>query len=88
MSWQGMRDGAGLEVPALKATDPRGENQRFPRRGKSAINLNNLGNLAKLDPKLCIYVGPAASKMFHFRPVGGPENTCNKGEKPNINHVL
>ena len=34
------------------------------KEGKSAINVSNLGNFAKFDPGLFIYV----------RPVGGPEN--------------
>ena len=30
---------------------------------------------------------PAASKITYVRPVGGPENTLNIGENPNINNL-
>ena len=30
---------------------------------------------------------PAASKITYVRPVGGPENTWNFGENPNINDL-
>ena len=43
------------------------------KEGKSAINLSNLGNLAKFDPGLLIYVGQVGGVQFFFvRPVGGP----------------
>ena len=29
----------------------------------------------------------AASKIIYVRPVGGPENTSNTGEYPNINNL-
>ena len=30
---------------------------------------------------------PAASKTTYVRPVGGPENTSNIGENPNMNNL-
>ena len=48
-----------------------------------------LGNFAKFDPGLFIYVRPvgAPENYLCFRPVGGPENTSNIGENPNITNL-
>ena len=63
--------------------------QRESKEGKTDINLNSLGNAAKLDPGLVSALGRSvASKIDYARPVGGPENTQNKGENPNINNMV
>ena len=58
--------------------------------GKSAINLDNLGKFfAKLDPGFFVMLGRlAASKIIHVRLVGGPANTWNKVENPNMNNLV
>ena len=62
----------------------------FYQKGKSATNRSNLGEiLPNLTPGFLFMLGrSAASRITYVRPVGGPENTSNIGENPDINNLM
>ena len=59
------------------------------QKGKSAINLSNLGKFCQIWPRaIYLCLGRlAVPKIIYVRPVGGPENTSNIRENPNINNL-
>ena len=61
----------------------------FIKEGKSAINLSNLGKFCQIWPQV-IYLcqaGRRSPQIIYVRTAGGPENTSNIGENPNINNL-